>query len=132
MKTVTTGSLSVSSTSSQIRKLMLTAFLAATCISSWGGDASAQWVPQQQIPNVASSNSPGLAHFDNRIYAAWKGANTDQTMFWSSFDGVGWTPQQQIPTVASSVGPSLAGAGNLLFAAWKGANPNYAPAVNFE
>ena len=68
---------------------------------------------------------PALATFGNRLYAAWKGMNTDQNndqaIYWSSFNGSDWTPQQQLAG-GTSVGPALATFGNRLYAAWKGMN----------
>jgi hypothetical protein len=60
--------------------------------------------------------------FQNRLYAAWKGVNNDQGIYWSSFDGRSWAPQQRIANVGTSKGPSLAVLQGLLFAAWKGVN----------
>jgi hypothetical protein len=63
---------------------------------------------------------PGLAVFDSQLYMAWKGVERDESMWWTTFDGVNWAPQQQIPGVWSSVGPSLAVFNNQLYMAWKG------------
>ena len=54
------------------------------------------------------------------MYAAWKGEDDDQRLWFASFDGTKWSAQAQIPAVASSIGPSLAGFGSKLYAAWKG------------
>ena len=37
------------------------------------------------------------AAFGGRLYAAWKGENTDQRLFYASFNGTSWTPQALIP-----------------------------------
>ncbi|WP_205083254.1 hypothetical protein, partial [Paracraurococcus ruber] len=50
------------------------------------------------------------------------GANGDQRMFWSSFDGQNWSPQQVGIGGGSASGPSLAVFQNRLYAAWSGAN----------
>ena len=34
-----------------------------------------------------SSDGPSLAVFNGRLFAAWKGVQGDQRMFFSSFDG---------------------------------------------
>jgi hypothetical protein len=72
------------------------------------------------IPDTATSSSPSLAVFGNRFYAAWKGANADQELFYASFDGTSWNAQATIPGSATSAGPSLAAFGGCLYAAWKG------------
>ena len=85
------------------------------------------WAPPAQIPGE-SSVGPSLAWFapanaDGMLYAAWKGSGSDETLWYSSFDGSNWAPQAQIPGVASSVGPSLAaGPGGLLYAVWQGSD----------
>jgi hypothetical protein len=60
--------------------------------------------------------------FNGLLYAAWRGADGDPRLFYSSFDGSNWAPQQVIPGVASAVGPSLAVFNGLLYAAWRGAD----------
>ena len=59
-------------------------------------------------PPVATSYGPSLAVFRNCLYAAWKGADDDQGIYWSSFDGMSWTAQSQMLNRASSHGPALA------------------------
>ena len=54
--------------------------------STFGGDG---WSPQQPgagQPGLGGGTSvgPKLAVFQDQLYAAWKGAGTDQRMFWSS------------------------------------------------
>jgi hypothetical protein len=63
-----------------------------------------------------------LAVFANRLFAAWKGVNNDQGIYWSSFSAGTWAGQQRISGVGSSDGPALAVFANRLFAAWKGVN----------
>ncbi|HWH09806.1 MAG TPA: hypothetical protein VG165_01655 [Solirubrobacteraceae bacterium] len=76
--------------------------------------------PDNPFPLVGSSKSQGLAAFDGRLYAAWKGETEDERLFYSSFT-TGWAAQNQIPGVAGSDGPSLAVFDGALYAAWKGA-----------
>jgi hypothetical protein len=86
------------------------------------------WAPQQVIPGVGSSVGPSLAAWDvdsggdGQLYAAWKGADGDTNLYYSSFDGSNWAPQQVIPGVASDVGPSLRVIYGQLYAAWVGAD----------
>ncbi|WP_133223337.1 hypothetical protein, partial [Paracraurococcus ruber] len=84
--------------------------------------ASAFWTSQQVGIGGGSASGPSLAVFQNRLYAAWSGANGDQRMFWSSFDGQNWSPQQVGIGGGSASGPSLAVFQNRLYAAWSGAN----------
>ncbi len=66
-----------------------------------------KWSPQALIPGVASSMGPALAeyavisrivlHPTAKLYAMWKGANTDQRLWYASFDGTTWSAQATIP-----------------------------------
>jgi hypothetical protein len=100
----------------------------ALCLSPlWNGAARAQnlnWAAQQAINGVGSSVGPSMATFKSRLFAAWKGIDGDQDIYWSSFGPGGWAAQQTIVGIGSSHGPSLAVFQNQLFAAWKGRNSN--------
>jgi len=61
-----------------------------------------------------------LAEFNGKLFAAWKGMERDDRIFFSSFNGTTWAPQQQVPGVGTSSGVALAVLGNALFMAWKG------------
>jgi hypothetical protein len=91
MRMLTICRLTASWASAFDRRLVSRAFIALVlCTSFWGSGVSAQnlaWAPQQRINGVGSSNGPSLAVFANRLFAAWKGANGDQGIYWSSFDG---------------------------------------------
>jgi hypothetical protein len=78
------------------------------------------FAPQQKLPGVATSVGPALAAFGNRLYAAWKGMDNDQDIYWSSFDGTSWSAQHKVPGVGTSVRPALAVFSNHLYMAWKG------------
>ncbi len=80
------------------------------------------WGRQRNIPGVGTSFGPSLAAFNGRLYAAWKGINNDQGIYWASFDGNAWGPQHNIPAVGTSTGPSLCFFNGHLYAAWKGIN----------
>jgi hypothetical protein len=80
------------------------------------------WGRQRNIPGVGTSFGPSLAAFNGRLYAAWKGINSDQGIYWASFDGNAWGPQHNIPAVGTSTGPSLCFFNGHLYAAWKGIN----------
>ena len=66
-----------------------------------------------------SSVGPALAAVGDHVYAAWKGEQDDERLFYSVFDGANWTAQQTIPG-NSSVGPALAHFRGHPFAIWKG------------
>jgi Papain-like cysteine protease AvrRpt2 len=80
------------------------------------------WGRQRNIPGVGTSFGPSLAAFNGRLYAAWKGINSDQGIYWASFDGNAWGPQHIIPAIGTSTGPSLCFFNGHLYAAWKGIN----------
>ena len=88
MRMLTICRLTASWASAFDRRLVSRAFIALVlCTSFWGSGVSAQnlaWAPQQRINGVLSSNGPSLAVFANRLFAAWKGANGDQGIYWSS------------------------------------------------
>lgn len=73
-----------------------------------------------------SSVGPSLALYNGKLYAAWKGANADEALYYNVFNGSVWSAQTLIPGVASSVGPSLAAVGTNLYAVWKGAGTDQA------
>jgi hypothetical protein len=80
------------------------------------------WSAQTRIPGVASSVGPSLAAFGAELYAVWKGENTDQGLYYASFNGMKWTAQATIPSVASSAGAAICEFNGNLYAMWKGAN----------
>jgi hypothetical protein len=87
--------------------------------SSYNGSV---WAAQIQIPGVASSVGPSLGVFNGVLYAAWKGEEGDNQIYWSYLDGSIWQPQQKIPGASSLIGPSLAEYNGQLFAGWVGLN----------
>jgi len=87
-------------------------------------DTFVQWTPwTSQVPGIGGGTSgrPALTMFQNRLYAAWKGAGSDERMFWSSFNGRNWAAQQVGIGGGTSGSPALAVFRNRLYAAWKGA-----------
>jgi len=78
------------------------------------------WQPQVQIQNVATSVGPSLAALNGVIYAAWKGEEGDDKLYWSNLSGSTWQPQQVISGGLSLVGPSLAVYNGKLYAGWRG------------
>jgi len=52
------------------------------------------------------------------MFAAWKGLNGDERIWYASYSGT-WSDQQEVPGAGTSYGPSLA-IGKFLILAWKG------------
>jgi hypothetical protein len=78
--------------------------------------------PQGRVPGVASSSGPSaIGIYRTLIFVAWKGANADPRIWYSTFDGMTWQPQTSIPNVGTSARPALAIYGGRLYVAWKGA-----------
>jgi hypothetical protein len=92
--------------------------------SKWSGQTAGS--SQTQIPNVGSSVGPSLATVGNKLYAVWKGAGTDERLWYASYDGSKWSgqtagsSQTQIPNAASSVGAAIAEFNGKLYAMCKG------------
>ena len=61
-----------------------------------------------------------LAEFNGKLYAAWKGMERDEGIYYSSFNGTTWAAQQRVQNVGTSAGVALAALGNALYMAWKG------------
>ncbi len=54
------------------------------------------------------------------LFAAWKGVNDDQGIYFSSFDGAFFRPQQKVGGVGTAVGPALAMFNGNPVMAWRG------------
>jgi hypothetical protein len=63
----------------------------------------------------------GLTTNLDQLQAAWKGSDTDEELWYASFDGSNWSAPAVIPGAASDVGPALDIFGGLEYAAWKDA-----------
>jgi hypothetical protein len=68
----------------------------------------ANWAPQALIPGVASSIGPALQEYmphprivirqgPGTLYAMWKGSDSDQSLWYASFDTSSWSAQATIP-----------------------------------
>ncbi|HEV3362192.1 MAG TPA: hypothetical protein VG247_35720 [Pseudonocardiaceae bacterium] len=84
------------------------------------------WGSQAVIPGVGgSSDAPALTdcyegNYDG-VYMMWKGAGSDQRLFFNKMDVHGnWGNQVALPFGGSSTEPSIACGNNLLMAVWKG------------
>jgi hypothetical protein len=90
--------------------------------------AVSSWTGQNPVPGVGgSSDSPSLAVCYNNpqynaAYMIWKGAGSDQRLFFEKMDRFGsWGTQQVLPFGGTSTAPSLACGDDVLMAVWKGA-----------
>src|SRR4051812_5348241 len=99
-----------------LRAVVFTLFVAMFAFDQTSAIAQNCWAPPQQGIGGGTSNRPSLAVFQNKLYVAWKGAGTDQRMFWSSLEGASWTTQQVGIGGGSSDGPSLVVFQNKLYA----------------
>ena len=52
------------------------------------------WARQRNMAGVGTSFRPSLCTYNGRLFAAWKGVNNDQGIYWSRYDGIPWTAQQ--------------------------------------
>lgn len=78
-------------------------------------------VPQNITTPVESDIGPSLTVYQGKLFAAWKGGNGDQRMWYSTFDGTSWSQQQLFPEpFASTHGPTLVTFHNAIYAVWKG------------
>ena len=64
----------------------------------------------------------GLTTYMGGLQAAWKGSDTDELLWYASFDGSSWSAPAVIPGASSSVGPALDIYNGLEYAAWKGSD----------
>lgn len=74
-----------------------------------------------------TSNGPALAAFrgagdsETSLYMAWRGTDTDQTVWWSSFDGSNpWLAQQPVAGAGTSNDPAMAVFRDVLYLVWNG------------
>lgn len=93
----------------------------------WSSFDGHSWSPQHEGIGGGTAVGPSLAVYavglppaDDRLFAAWRGVEGDERMFWSMFDGHSWSPQQEGVGGGSAVRPALAAFRGKLYAAWKG------------
>ena len=63
---------------------------------------------------------PALEVFQGKLYMVWKGMESDDRIFYTSFDGYKWDTQHLAPGISTSSGVALAVFDGKLFMAWKG------------
>lgn len=78
------------------------------------------FTPQQQVQGGFSATQPTLQVHLGWLYAAWRGAGNDQSLWWSYWSGDRWSAPMQIPWVGSLHGPSLISTGDELHLFWTG------------
>jgi hypothetical protein len=89
-------------------------------LSSFDGKT---WSQEQQGLGTGTSDSPALAVFNNRLYAAWKGVPGDTRMWYSIFDGKTWSQEHHGVRIDTGAAPALAVFNHRLYAAWKNGVP---------
>ncbi|WP_067542459.1 glycoside hydrolase [Nocardia crassostreae] len=90
-----------------------------------GSEDGSTWSPPWNFPFVGTSEHPALAAVDEdggeRLYLAWKGADRDQSIYWStSSDGHKWEDQQILGGAETSSAPCLVVFRGALHAFWRG------------
>jgi hypothetical protein len=75
---------------------------------------------EAQAADPGNRMGPALAEFKGKLYAIWRGAGTDDQLWYASFDGSKWAAPARIGGVGTSAAPSLAVFRDKLYAAWKG------------
>ena len=100
--------------------------------SSLGREPDAAWQPQKNVTypvnnasglifaSIGTSRGPSATQHGNRIMLAWKGAQEDQAIYFSLFDGNEFTGQIAISGVGTSEGPAVCRLGGTTYMAWKG------------
>ncbi|MGW4248559.1 hypothetical protein [Nocardia sp. NPDC004722] len=82
------------------------------------------WSVPWNIPNVATSEHPTLTAAgigDQTLYLAWKGADRDQNVWWStSSDGHKWGPQQMLGGAETACAPALISFHGVPHLFWRG------------
>jgi hypothetical protein len=99
---------------------------------SWIDAANPIWRPQRIVAypdtqtsggvfrNIGSSHGPSATLDGDRILLAWKGAQEDQGIYFSLFDGDEFTGQIRVAGVGTSQGPAVCNISGVTHMAWKG------------
>jgi hypothetical protein len=78
--------------------------------------------------DVGTANAPTIAAYQGPLdpkpllYMAWRGVDTDERLWWATFDGANWTPQREYVGNGTSNGPAMAVYRNQLYLVWNGAH----------
>jgi hypothetical protein len=84
---------------------------------------SPTWTAQATQPQAGTNQSPALAYFNGKLYAAWTGTSGN-AVFYSAFNGKTWSSQATISggwgQALTNEPPALIAANGALYAAWAG------------
>lgn len=81
----------------------------------------AYWSYVRIVPGVGTSSTPSSAAFNGLLYAAWKGIDNDDGIYYATLNGDNvWSGQSKIADVGTSTGVALTGFNDCLYAVWKG------------
>jgi hypothetical protein len=84
---------------------------------------------QEKVLDVATSAGPAWVVNGSKTLLAWKGAGTDNGIYWSTTSALmpdssssqyDWTPRQKVPNIGTSTSPALASLKGVVYMAWKG------------
>ena len=90
-------------------------------LSLLGSFLESGWAYRELTPAAyGASHGPALAVYDNKLYMAWKGKDTDTRIWLSSFDGNSWSdPPVTFSDRTTSCAPAIAAFKGRLYMAWK-------------
>lgn len=87
-------------------------------------DDMKNWTAAQLVPtgSAETSESPVMANFNERLFLIYKGVDSDDSMYYTVFDGKSWTPKQSILSGGpkTSTRPAVVAYQNQLVVAYKG------------
>ncbi len=88
------------------------------------------WSDAGQVPEAQTAAAPAATYFESALIVAWRGAETDETLYWATWTPpivrrpAKWSPAAKIPGVGGSSGaPSLAAGASAYHLFWKGPDP---------
>ena len=90
-------------------------------------DAGSGWQAEWPIPKNYIDHPPALAAFNGQLWCVYRGWDTDNNLYWITYDGnTGntWSPPQQITGNTSPSGPAIAAMGDQLFCVYRGMDNN--------
>jgi hypothetical protein len=77
-----------------------------------------------QIPSAETSAVPAAASLNGVVYVAWKGRNTQDSIWYSSGGPGDWSSQTEIGFAKTTQAPALATDGSNVYLAWRGESLN--------
>jgi hypothetical protein len=99
----------------------------ATTASITAAYDGVNWSAPQQIPGIGTTSQPALTTYTGRLVMAWKGAEGDSAIYWSSLasSNGAWLPQSRIGTFETGTGPAILEFAGRLHLVWKGVGDDY-------